>query len=129
MATHLAIFDRATIEETFSGRKKVEGRFSKIKIPPFGVVSAGDLVYMKISGEKIVGQFIVDRVLHFDHPRAEELQQLIKKYSKELRLSNTFWLSHEKVDYVTLMFIQTVTKFLVPPDIKKRDLRGWVVLE
>ena len=128
MATHLAIFTAGEAERIFSGRKKIEGRFSQIKIPPFGKVSAGDRVLIKISGEKVVGEFLVDRILSFDHPKKEELLTLRKKYFTELAFKDDFWLEHERVNYVTLMFIRSVNKFIVAPQIKKRDLRSWVVL-
>ncbi len=128
MAKHLAIFNPDAVEAIFSGKKTIDGRFSKIKIPPFGCVSAGDSVLLKVSGEKIVGQFIVDRVFTFDHLKTDELSTLLKKYGKDLHLGKEFWLSHEKVNFATLMFIRSVNKFLVPPEISKKDLRPWVVL-
>jgi len=126
---HLAIFKADDAKRIFNGEKKIEGRFSKIKIPPYGQVSAGDEVLIKIPGEKIVGQFLVDRVIYLDHPRGEELEEIKKKYAPRLALSKTFWLSREKVNYVTLMFIKSVTKFLVPPIVEKKDLRPWMVLD
>ena len=126
---HLAIFTLEATQAIFSGKKKIEGRFSQIKIPPYVKVSAGDVVLMKVSGEKIVGQFTVDRVLYFDHPRVDEFSSLKAKYVSGLSLPKSFWFDHEKVNYVTLMFIKSVTKFIVAPEIPKRDLRPWVVLE
>lgn len=125
---HLAIFTPEAVELVFLGKKKIDGRFSQIKIPPFLKVAAGDMVLLKISGKKIVGQFTVDRVLFFDHPQAEELTQIKKKYGRDLALARTFWLDHEKVNYATLMFIRSVTKFIIPPEVTKHDLRPWVVL-
>ncbi len=128
MVKHLAILKSWAIEEIFEGRKKIEGRFSKIKIDPFGKVSAGDVVLMKVPGEKIVGQFTVDRVVYFDHPRGEEVELIKKTYGGELAVPEGFWQEHEKINFVTLMFIESATKFIVPPVIKKKDLRPWVVL-
>lgn len=129
MAKHLAVFDLQTANLIFSGKKKIEGRFSKIKIAPFGKVKAEDAVLIKVSGEKVVGQFVVDRVFCFDHPNLSELEEIRTRYLKDLRLPSNFWLDHEKVNYATLMFIRSVTKFLIPPQIPKKDLRPWVVLE
>ncbi len=129
MTRHLAIFTPEAIEKIFSGEKKVEGRFSQVKIPPFGKVAAGDTVLIKKSGEKVVGQFSVDRVLYFDHPKIEEVNEIKKKYGKLMVLSKAFWLDREKVNYVTLMFIKSVTKFIIAPQIPKKNLRPWVVLE
>ena len=128
MTRHLAIFKVDDALKIFSGKRKIEGRFSQIKIPPYGKVSAGDSVYVKTPGEKISGQFIVDRVFYFDHPNKEELASIKKKYASSLALSTTFWLDREKVKYLTLMFIKSVTKFIIAPQIKKKDLRPWVVL-
>ena len=128
MARHLAIYTAPAIKSIFSGKQKIDGRFSKIKIPPFCAVGADDTVLMKLSGEKIVGQFIVDRVLYFDHPKVWELEAFIKKYKSEMLLSQNFWLSHEKVNYASLIFIREVSKFLVAPEVPKKDLRPWVVL-
>lgn len=129
MARHLAVFNKEAVDDIFSGKKKVEGRFSKIKIPPFGKVSAGDVVLIKLPGEEIVGQFLVDRVIYFDHPTAGEVDEVKKKYGRGLTLSGAFWKDREKINFVTLMFIKSATKFIVPPKIAKRDLRPWVVLE
>ena len=129
MTKHLAIFNVHDALKIFSGKRKIEGRFSQIKIAPFAKVSALDIVLVKTPGEKIIGQFIVDRVLYFDHPRQEEFKGIKRKYGKDLSLSNTFWLDKEKVNYVTLMFIKSVSKFIVAPQIPKKDLRPWVVLE
>ena len=129
MVKHLAIFNVGDAAKIFSGKRKIEGRFSQIKIPPFAKVSKGDIVLVKVGSEKIIGQFIVDRVLYFDHPRQEEFKGIKRKYGKDLSLSATFWLDKEKVNYVTLMFVKSVTKFIVAPQINKKDLRPWVVLE
>lgn len=129
MPRHLAIFDRNAVDEIFSGKKKIEGRFSQIKIVPFGKVAAGDIVLIKLSGEEVVGQFLVDRIIYFDHPTADEVEEIKKKYGAKMALPKTFWLEHEKINFVTLMFIKSATKFIVAPKFQKRDLRGWVVLE
>src|SRR3990167_5355018 len=115
MARHLAVFNREAVEDIFSGKKKVEGRFSQIKIAPFGKVSTGDTVLIKLPGEEIVGQFLVDRVVYFDHPTARKVDKIKKKYSKSLLLAKIFWKDKEKINYVTLMFIKSATKFIVPP--------------
>ncbi len=128
MGKHLAILKSEAIEAMFSGRKRIEGRFSKIKIDPFGKVAAGDVVLLKVPGEKIVGQFIVDRVFYFDHPRVEEVELIKKTYGDDLGVPVGFWNEHEKVNFVTLMFIKSATKFIIAPVIKKKDLRPWVVL-
>ena len=129
MSKHLAVFSADAVESIFSGKKKIEGRFSKIKISPYLKVAAGDIVLIKIPGEDIVGQFNVDRVIYYDHPTKVEIEEIKNRHSRGLVLPASFWLSHEKINYITLMFIKSVTKFIIPPQIPKKDLRSWVVLE
>lgn len=129
MAKHLAVFNPESVKLIFSGKKKIDGRFSQIKIPPFGKVSRGDIVLIKLPGEKVVGQFTVDRVIYFDHATLAEIEGIKKKYGQDLALGNSFWLGREKINYVSLMFIGAVTKFIIPPQINKKDLRPWVVLD
>lgn len=126
---HLAIFRGDAIEQIFGGKKRVDARFSQKKVLPFGLVSRGDIVLMKKPGQKILGQFEVDRVLYWDHPTAEEIAMIRKKYGQTLGLSENFWLTKNNINYLSLIFIGTVSPFLVSPKIEKRDLRGWMILE
>ena len=105
MVRHLAIFKGGGAENILSGEKTIESRFARRRIPPFGVVSAGDLVYIKPSGGDIIGQFKVRKVIFLDNGE------------------------QTKERYITLIFIGQSTKFITSPiKLKKKDLRGWVVL-
>lgn len=129
MAKHLAILDREAVKSIFDGRKQIEGRFSKIKISPFGKIARGDEVLLKLPGEEIVGQFTVDRVFSYDHPTGNEISEIKKKYSVGMAMPESFWHEREHINYITLIFIKNVTKFIIPPEVPKKDLRPWVVLE
>ena len=102
---HLAIFKGDGAEKILTGKKTIESRFSKNKIAPYGVVSAGDLVYMKLSGGAIIGQFRVKKVIYYDDPERADYR------------------------YVSDLFIGDSSRFITSP-IKpiKKDLRGWMVL-
>jgi hypothetical protein len=126
---HLAIFEGSAISDILCGKRAIEGRFSQIRIAPYGKVSAGDIVLMKPPGRQLVGEFVVDRVLYFDHPKKEEIEEMKQKFKKALGLSRDFWWKKDKISYVSLIFIRQASRYLTPPTIvKKRDLRGWVVL-
>lgn len=128
MLKHLAIFRGDAIEQILSGKKRVDARFSQKKVLPFGLVSKGDVVLMKKPGQKILGQFEVSRVLFWDHPAKEEIEAIRKKYRQILGMTEQFWQEKDNINYLTLIFIGTVSPFLVSPKIEKKDLRGWVVL-
>ncbi|MBI4038350.1 ASCH domain-containing protein [Candidatus Daviesbacteria bacterium] len=126
---HLAIFKGRGAELILSGAKTIEIRFSKRKDPPYGQISSGDLVFIKPSGEEIIGQFRVKKVIFFDNPGLSDLSNLREKYEKQLAQEGDFWKGKENAKYATLIFIGDSSRFITSPiKIPKKDLRGWVVL-
>lgn len=130
MVKHLAIFKGDGAEKILSGKKTIESRFSRVKNPPYGVISRGDLVYIKPSGKDIIGQFRVTKVIFFDGLDQIDLRHLQKRYEKELAAGKEYWEKNKNSRYATLIFIGDSSRFITSP-IKnsKKDLRGWVVLQ
>jgi len=127
---HLAIFKGKAGELILSGKKTIESRFSRVKLPPFGIVSSGDLVYIKPSGKDIIGQFRVKKVIFFDNLDADDLSDLKKRYGKSLAVSEEYWEKNRNSRYATLIFIGDSSRFITSPvRFSKKDLRGWVVLD
>lgn len=130
MKKHLAIFSKGIGDLILNGEKTKELRFSRAKIAPFGVVLAGDLVYIKPTGEDIIGQFRVKKVIFFDGLDFGDFKDIREKYGEELAVDENFWNRHENAKYGTLIFIGESNKFITSPvKIPKKDLRGWVVLD
>ncbi len=130
MKKHLAIFSNGLGEMILSGQKTVESRFSKTKMPPFGEVSAGDLVYIKPTGQDLIGQFKVKKVIFYDGMDVTDLKDIQERYGQEIAADKSFWQKHQGAKFGTLIFIGQTTKFLTSPiKITKKDQRGWVVLE
>lgn len=127
---HLAIFKGGGAEKILKGEKSIESRFSKGKITPFKTVSRGDLVYIKPSGEDIIGQFRVKKVIFFDGLEPEDVQDIRKQYGEGLNVDAGYWKGKENCKYATLIFIGNSARFITSPiKIPKKDLRGWVVLD
>lgn len=134
MKKHLAIMRKSAIEAILSGVKTVETRFSKNKIAPFGVVSAGDLVYIKPPGEEIVGQFRVKKVFSFEGLTESDVEKIFTDYGQQISVGNKKedeqYYRDKKASMVgTLIFIADSERFITSPiKVKKKDLRGWMVL-
>ena len=129
MIKHLAIFKGETGELILSGKKTVESRFSRRKNPPYGVISAGDLVYIKPSGKDPIGQFRVKKVFFFDNLDLSDLSNLKKSYGSQLAVGEDYWEAKKDSRFGTLIFIGEVDPFITSPvKFPKKDLRGWVVL-
>ena len=126
---HLAIFRGFLAEDILAGKKTIESRFSKRHDPPFGVISAGDLVYVKPAGKDIIGQFRVKKVIFFDGLDSADLNQIKERYNDQICADTDYWQSHKEAKYGTLIFIDEYQSFITSPvRISKKDLRGWVVL-
>ncbi len=130
MQKHLAIFKGNGSQVILEGKKTVESRFSRVKNAPFGVISAGDLVYIKPSGEDIIGQFKVKKVIFYDGLDIGEIGEIKGRYGGEIAASDDYWKAHENSKYGTLIFISQSSRFITSPvKLPKKDLRGWVVLD
>lgn len=135
MKKHLAIFTKEGVNQIFLGNKTIETRFSKKRIPPFGEVSVGDVVYIKPSGEDIVGQFVVKKVISIEGMTKEDFVELRSKYGPQIsfgnqKLDNAYFKERAEDSFCTILFMEQVEQFLTSP-IKpvKKDRRGWMVLE
>lgn len=138
MNKHLAIMSRAVIEAILSGQKTVETRFSLHRIPPFGAASMGDLVFMKPPGEDIIGQFRVKKVFYFEGLTRDDMDKIWQDYQKDLAWDHEeknmgakdYWQKKIDCKFGTLIFITQSERLITSPiKIKKKDQRGWVILE
>lgn len=127
---HLAIFKGDGAEKILLGKKTIESRFSKSKIAPYGVVSVGDLVYIKPSGKDIIGQFRVKKVIFYDGLDLEGMKEIKERYGKALAVNEDYWAGKDICKYATLIFIGNSARFITSPiKLKKKDQRGWVVMD
>ena len=130
MTKHIAVFSRKAVEHILSGEKTIEVRFSKTKIAPFGVISAGDLVYVKPIGSEPIGQFRVKKVIFYDFMENMDLLQIKETFGDKFAESEQFWKSRKGSKYATLIFIDSLIPFLTSPiKVKKKDQRSWVILD
>lgn len=122
---HLAVFDKTTALAILSGQKSIDTRFSKHKVAPFSQLSTGDIVYVKITGKEIIGQFKVKKVIYFQELEPSDIQKIYKTWGNQIKSSSV----KAVAKFGTLIFIGESERFLTSPlKIDKKDRRGWVVL-
>lgn len=125
---------KSALESVLMGKKTIETRFSKHKIPPFGAVSVGDLVYMKAPGEEIIGQFRVKKVFNFEGLTEKDMEKIFADFGDKISVGNSeedkkYFTEKKNSSYGTLIFISESERFITSPiKIKKNDQRGWLVL-
>ena len=82
---HIAILShKSVLDKILSGQKTVESRFSRLKSLPFGQINEGDKLYFKLSGGPVLGKAIVTRVEEYDNLTPGRVNELAKRYEKEL---------------------------------------------
>ncbi len=126
---------KSVAEAILSGKKTIETRFSKARIAPFGAVSIGDIIYMKLPGGDVVGQFKVKKVFSFEGLTPEDVDKIFSDYGKRIGIGSKeedegYHQDKRESKFGTLIFISESERFITSPiKVKKSDLRGWMVLE
>lgn len=127
MARHYAIFVGDAIEKILKGEKTLEGRFTQNKVPPYGCLAKGDVIFLKQAGGLVVGKAEVDNVLFFDHLDHEKITRLRQEYSDDLGVGEDFWQAKQNARFASIIFLKNPRRFLTPLRMKKKDRRPWVL--
>ena len=79
---HVAIMknDWGLLPKILNGQKTIESRWYQTRRAPWNKVSAGDLIYFKNSGEKIIACAKVNKVLQFENLDREKVNDILDKY-------------------------------------------------
>ena len=125
---HLAVLLEPYLRYILEGTKTVESRFSKNRIAPYRMVRSGDVVLLKSAAKRtIAGICLVNNVWFYQLDPAT-WEEIRSRFSSALRADDaSFWERREGARYATLMRISE-TYALPPVEVRKRDRRGWVIL-
>ena len=124
---HLSVCSEPYLTKMICGTKTVESRFSKRRLPPFGSMAGGDVLFLKKAAGPLVAITQVEEVEFFTPADSKEVLAIIKRYRRELELEETFERSRLGSKYVTVFRLRSVVA-VEPHTITKRDKRAWVVL-
>lgn len=123
---YLGVFSEPYLTFMLEGKKKVESRFSKKKIVPYGKITKDDIVLIKKSGGKVEGYFTIKEVLFFDLGKIK-IEEIKKKYAKDLCVTEEFWDLKKDSCYATLLFIDELVK-IEPFRIHKVGMQSFMKL-
>lgn len=99
---HIAIMNKSfgnLIAKILSGEKRVESRWSKNKVAPWGRVKRGDRIYFKNSGGPVIAVAEVEKVRQFEKKDFDEARKLFPASDKWVRGKNycvLIWLKNPK---------------------------------
>lgn len=123
---HLGIFSEPYLSLMMDGIKTIESRFSKNKIAPYNRISKKDIVIIKKSSGNVIGYFTIKEVLFFDL-KTTSINDIRKKYEKELCVNDEFWDNKKNSNYATLLIIDKIFS-LEPFHIDKKGMQTWIIL-
>lgn len=128
-AVHLAVLVEPFLSFILDGSKRIESRFSTVKVPPFRAVHEGDLLLLKQAGGPIVAATSAAEVWCYGSLSSGVLATLRDRFGPDLRDDVPgFWEDRDGAQYATFIRLGRVAKLKAPLDCPKTDRRGWVIL-
>lgn len=125
---HLAILRQPFLNMILDGTKTIESRFSYNKIIPFGKVEKGDVIYLKLSGGKVIAKAKVDNV-QFYNLTPEIVEEIRVKYGRDIGTDRfEDWTSTTKKKYCTLMWLKDIEK-ISPITVAPSHGSAWFLLD
>lgn len=125
---HLAVFAEPYLTFIADGKKTIETRFSKKRIPPFDSIEKGDLVMLKRVGGGIAGVCLVDKVWFYNLTPGS-VKEIKERFGKGIcPADSSFWDERRDAAYCSLIWVKSY-RTLDDVPVQKSDRRGWVVLK
>ena len=126
--SHLVILRQPYLDKILAGRKRIESRFTRSRRAPFGNISVGDRLFLKVSSGPVCARAIVKKVLEFENLSPGKLKQLKARYNSLILGGEDYWAEKRASKYGVLVWLEGVEQ-IEPIRIEKRDWRAWVVLD
>lgn len=134
---HIAIMKKSwgLTEKILGGEKKIESRWYKNKVRPWGKIKKGDVVYFKNSGEPVKIKADVGEVLQFENLTPKSVKNILNKYAKDdgiekNKIQEFFELFKHK-NYCMLIFLKNPIE-IKPFDIDKTGfgaMAAWISVD
>lgn len=132
MPTHVAILESRYVAAILAGRKTVESRLSRRRLPPFACVAPGDLVFFKEKSGGFRALARVARVEFHDGLTPARVRELRARLGALVRGTAEYWRSRRDALSATLLWLADVEPVESGPDYSAQFRRAprcaWFVL-
>ncbi len=128
MQCHLVILKKAYLDLILAGRKTIESRFVKTRMPPFGCVRQGDKLFLKESAGPVCAVATAAEVKHLEDITPGSMSEFRQRYNGQICGDDSYWQSKMDCAFGTLVWLSDVRP-ISPVRINKKDWRAWVVLQ
>ncbi|HJZ47077.1 MAG TPA: ASCH domain-containing protein [Roseiflexaceae bacterium] len=126
MRTHLAIMVEPYLTRVLAGEKTIESRFSRSRIPPYGCVAAGDLIWLKRAGGPVLASARASEVRQYSGLSGKQVDALLARWGPELNLEADFAARARECRYATLIWLGEIVLLPEPQAYRRRGRQGWV---
>jgi len=124
---HLVILKKPYLEAVVDGRKSIESRFTKTKRAPFGQISVGDKLLLKLSSGPVCARAVVGDFETFENLNPEKIDEIKRKYNHHILGTDEYWESRADCRFGVLVWLKDI-KTIKARKINKKDWRAWVIL-
>lgn len=130
---HIAIMNKRwkLIPKILSGEKTIESRWYQTRRTPWDKVKPGDVIYFKNAGEPVVAKATVSEVFQFQIEKRNDVEQIIRKYEKQVGIKNLDWLD-TLPKYCILIGLKSPKPLKTPFSINKKgfgNAAAWLTVE
>lgn len=115
--THVAILREPYISLVLSGEKTIEARLTKRMLPPYGVTTVGDWIYIKRSGGLYAAMARAGAVAEFDLAEPHDVDLLRARYESSVQGGELFWLRRANARFATFITLDAVRPCAEGPDL------------
>ncbi|HVZ94400.1 MAG TPA: ASCH domain-containing protein [Phycisphaerales bacterium] len=126
---HVAVLHEPYARDVLSGVKTVESRLSRVRCAPFGKVSVGDTIYIKVAGGSYVASAVADEVEYHENMTPREVLALVRRLNAQIRAPAGYWRSKRTARFATMIWLRDVRARKTGPRIPVLHGRGWLVLD
>jgi len=126
---HVAILKPAYIDAILAGTKTIESRLTKTAQPPYGSIQAGERLFLKVSGGRIMATALAGEVRFIEAHGPEDIDRVYRQFGKQIGGDKEYWESKRDSRYVTLVGLREVEPINVGPVYKTAYMKAWYVLD
>ncbi len=127
MAIHIAILKRVYASAILAGTKTVESRLTRVAMPPYRVVEAGQRIYIKVSAGPFVAVARALEVVHLSDLTPDRVDALRRRYEKSVGGGDDYWHAKRESRFASFITLAGVEPIDVGPAYTK-SLRAWHVV-
>ena len=115
-----------------TGQKLVEARMGTDRRAPYNRVNPGDVIYIKPSGQAVIGKAIVHRVDQYSGLTPSDIEHLHRIYNDRVMGDDAYWASKQDATFATFITLSKVAMIAdessVPAALLTPSREAWRVL-